>query len=204
MMRAAIVACALLALGGTAQAQVKLGPIGKKLIEAGSNNPGAAPAASSPEAAAVPCSFEMLTQIKPLNLLPTIKGCIANKLVDDTSRALDSAKAWNGTGDQDAIACLGPALAIFKAGVPVPGTPDVPAVLNADGTVKTPAVAGTPDQDPGPILLFQKYREFTQAGGLSACQNWINQPIVATAGAAASAATSIAGAALIAPKLPIP
>lgn len=201
-MRWLIVACALLALGSTAQAQVKLGPIGKKIIEAGSNNPGAAPAASSDDSSAVPCSFEMLVHIKPLNLLPTIKGCIANKLVDDTSRALDSAKAYGGTGDQDGVNCLAPALAIFKAGVPIPGTPDVPAVLNADGAVKTPAVAGTPEQEPGPILLFQKYREFTLAGGLSSCQNWINGPVAATAGAAVSAATGIAGAAILAPKIP--
>jgi hypothetical protein len=58
-----------------------------------------------------------------------------------------------------------------------------------------------PAQDPGPILLYQKYREFTLAGGLTACQTCFNGPINATAAVGvAGAGTIVAGAALLAPK----
>jgi hypothetical protein len=151
-----------------------------------------------------PCDITILTKLTPANLVPTIKKCVSNvnsSLVNDTSRALDSAKAFQPNPDQDAVNCLAPGLALFKAGVQVPAVPEAPAVLNADGSVKTPAVAAVPAQDPGPILLFQKYREFTLAGGLTSCQNWVNTPVNATLAAGAGAgATAIAGAALIAPK----
>lgn len=162
--------------------------------------------------AALPCmDISVLTKLTPQNLVPTLKGCEQdgiNQLVTDTSRALDSAKAFTGSatgttaaGDNDAINCLAPGLALFKAATIVSAVPDTPAVLNADGTVKTPAVAGTPEIDPGPILLFQKYREFTIVGGLTSCQTWINGPINATAAAGiAGLGTVVAGGALLAPK----
>jgi hypothetical protein len=157
-----------------------------------------APDSTSPLA----CTFQMLTKLTPANLLPTINQCIATKLVADTQRALNSAQAFGNTGkgDADAINCLTPALAIFQAGVEIPAVPAQDAVLNPDGTVKTPAVAGSPAQEPGPILLYQKYREFTLSGALTSCQSWFNGPINATAAAGLGAAsTVIGGAALLAP-----
>jgi hypothetical protein len=160
---------------------------------------------------ALPCmDISVLTKLTPQNLVPTLKACeIAgvNQLVTDTSRALDSAKAFTGSatgttasGDNDAINCLTPGLALFKAAAIIPAIPDTPAVLNADGTVKTPAVAGTPEIDPGPILLFQKYREFTIVGGLTSCQTWLNGPVNATAAAGIAGAATAIGAAALLPK----
>lgn len=162
---------------------------------------------------ALPCmDITMLPKLTPFNLIPTMKACVQdenNKLVTDTQRALDSAKAFAGSatsgstgtpvvGDNDAINCLTPALALFKAAAVIPATPDIPAVINTDGTIKTPAVAGTPELDPGPILLGQKFREFTLAGGLTSCQAWVNEPIQAVNAAATGAVGAvIAGAALL-------
>ena len=148
---------------------------------------------------ALPCDFKMLTKLTADNLVPTMKACaqdVNNQLVSDTSRALASAQAYgcNGSttgcsGDGDAINCLQPALAIFKAGAIIPAVP---------ATATTPAV---PEQDPGPILLYQKYREFTLAGALTSCQAWFNGPINATAAAGiAGVATAVSGAALLVPK----
>jgi hypothetical protein len=193
-----------------------------------------------PSTEALPCmDITMLPKLTPFNLIPTMKACVQdvnNQLVTDTQRALDSAKAFAGKatgdgsspvaiGDNDAINCLTPALALFKAaaiipanpGSPavdaVPAVPAVAAVLNPDGSIKTPAVAAvaaiaavpavpaTSEIDPGPILLGQKFREFTIAGGLTSCQNWVNEPIQAVAAAGvAGVATATAGAALIIPK----
>lgn len=151
----------------------------------------------------LPCTFNMLIKLTPVNLLTTIKQCVAEKLVSDTQRALDSATKYGSTGkgDADAINCLTPALAIFQAGVETPAVPEVPAVLNPDGSVKTPGVAAVPAQDPGPILLYQKYREFTLSGALTACQSWFNGPINATAAAGiAGVGTVVGAAAVLAPK----
>lgn len=147
----------------------------------------------------LPCTFQMLIKLTPANLLLTIKQCIAGKLVSDTQRALDSAAAFGttGKGDADAVNCLTPALAIFQAGVETPAVPEAPAVLNTDGSVKTPAVAAIPAQDPGPILLYQKYREFTLSGALTACQSWFNGPINATAAAGIAGVGTVVGAAAV-------
>lgn len=173
--------------------------------------------------AALPCmDITVLFKLTPANLLPTMKGCmqdVNNQLVSDTQRALDSAKAFTGSatgttaaGDQDAINCLSPALALFEAAAILPAVPAipaqdaVPAVLNTDGSIKTPAVpavaavAGKPEVDPGPFLLFQKYREFTIVGGLTSCQAWVNAPVNATAAAGAAGIGAVAGAALLLPK----
>lgn len=167
--------------------------------------PGCRPSSSAPATDSdQPCDITILTKLTPSNLMPTIKKCVSNvngTLVNDTAWALDSAKSFTPNPDQDAVNCLAPGLSLFKAGVQVPAVPEAPAVLNADGTVKTPAVAAIPAQDPGPILLFQKYREFTLSGGLTSCQNWVNTPVNATIAAGANAgATAVAGAALLAPK----
>jgi hypothetical protein len=168
---------------------------------------------SAPSSAALPCmDISMITKLTPENLVPTMKACVQdvnNQLVTDTQRALDSAKAFSGNatgnsaavGDNDAINCLTPALALFKAAAVIPAVPAQDAVLNPDGSIKTPAVPGTPEIDPGPILLYQKYREFTLAGALTSCQAWFNGPINATASAGIGGVASAAGAAaLLAPK----
>lgn len=151
----------------------------------------------------------MLPKLTLANLMPTMKQCFQDgntQLVSDTQRALDSAKAFTGSatgsgsavGDNDAINCLTPALALFKAAaiVPaVPGTPEVPATATAPAI---PAVAAVPEQDPGPILLAQKFREFTLAGGITACQAWINEPIQAVAaGGVGAVGTALGGAAAL-------
>lgn len=151
--------------------------------------------------AALPCmDVTVLTKLSLSNLIPTMKACVQdvnNQLVTDTQRALDSAKNFTKTGetaavgDSDGVNCLTPALALFRAASIVPAVPDV---TNPDGTVKT---TGTPELDPGPILLFQKYREFTIAGGLTSCQTWVNGPTNATAGAIGGAVGTVAGAALL-------
>lgn len=193
--------------------------------------PGCA-APSSAATAALPCmDMGMLPKLTLQNLMPTMKACVQElngQLVTDTQRALDSAKAFSGSatgtgtgstsvvGDNDAINCLTPAMALFKAAMIVPAVPAVPAVdavaaqpavLNPDGSVKTPAVAavpaqaavaGSPEVDPGPILLGQKFREFTLAGGITSCQAWVNEPIQAvTAAAGGASGALVAGAALL-------
>jgi hypothetical protein len=183
----------------------------------------AKPAASKPDPAApLPCmDIRVLTKLTPDNLVPTFRGCkieVIGQLVKDTSAALESAKAFTGSatgtaaggatvGDNDAINCLTPALALFKAAMPtqaVAAVTPVPAVLNADGSVKVPAVQAVeavPANDPGPVLLYQKYREFTLAGALTSCQAWFNGPINATAAAGLGGAATVAGgAALLLPK----
>jgi len=163
---------------------------------------------------ALPCmDISMLTKLTLQNLMPTTVACIQkanNKLVTDTQRALDSAKAFknsaSGTagaavGDNDAINCLTPALALFQAAMIIPAVPAQDAVLNADGTVKTPAVAAVDAIEPGPILLGQKFREFVELGGLTTCKNVVNYSVQAVAAAGAGdLATAATGAALIAPK----
>jgi hypothetical protein len=182
----------------------------------------AKPASKPDPAAPLPCmDIRVLTKLTPDNLVPTFRGCkieVIGQLVKDTSAALDSAKAFTGSatagsaagavvGDNDAINCLTPALALFKAAMPtqaVAAVTPVPAVLNADGSVKVPAVQAVPAvaaNDPGPVLLYQKYREFTLAGALTSCQAWFNGPINATAAAGLGGAATVAGgAALLLPK----
>lgn len=157
-------------------------------------------------AAPLTCDFKMLTRLTPENVVPTLKTCLSDAnstLVADTQRALDSAKSFAGpsggaTGDGDGINCLTPAVSLFQAGVQIPA---VPAVIAADGTVTTPAV---PAKDPGPILIWQKYREFTLSGALTSCQAWFNGPVQATIAASAGAGGAIiataAGAAALVPK----
>ena len=157
--------------------------------------------------AAVPCDFNMFTKLTPQNLEATIKKCISDqnaKIADDVQRALDSAIAYP---DQDAVNCLKPGLAIISAGVQIPAVPAVaaqdavPATATAPAIPAVAAVAAVPAKDPELILLFQKYREFTLSGALTACQTWINGPVNATAAAGIAGAAGIVGAAaVLAPK----
>jgi hypothetical protein len=141
----------------------------------------AAPAATGP----LTCDFSVFSRLTPANLVGTIQQCVSdtnNLFLPDVTDALASATASNdNTGQQ----CLKPALAIVSAAVETPGSDAVAATATA------PAIAAVPAHKPGVILLFQKFREFTLAGGPTACQNWVNgtisgalQPVAGVAGAA--------------------
>lgn len=176
---------------GAAQAQTKLGPIGQKISD--DFNKTKTAVTGQPAADATPtCDFHIFTKLKPDNLIDVIKTCVNQQkmeLVDNTQRALDSAKAFTPNPDQDAINCLTPGLALFKAALPIPAVP---------ATDTTPA---QPEHEPGLILLFQKYREFVLAGALTSCQAWVNTPINATISAGIGAAgTAVGAAAIFVPK----
>lgn len=161
----------------------------------------------------ISCDFKIFIGLTPANFEAAIKKCLSDAnstLADDTARALDSAKAYTQTGasaatpDNDAINCLTPGLALLRAATIIPGTPEVPAVLNTDGTVKTAAIPAVPAKQPGLILLFQKYREFVLSGALTACQTWVSTPVNATVVAGANnaigAVGAITGIAAVVPK----
>lgn len=164
----------------------------------------------------ISCDFKIFIGLTPTNLETAIKKCLSDAdstLVDDTARALDSAKNYTQTGattvspDNDAINCLTPGLALLRAGVIVPGIPGVAAQDAVPATATTPAipavaaVAAVPSKQPGFILLFQKYREFVLSGALTACQTWVNTPVNATIVAGAGGAAAVtAGAAILIPK----
>lgn len=122
------------------------------------------------------CDITLFQNLSVANVVTDIQNCIgsvvaggAAPFVTDITAALKSATdAKDGT----AVACLGPALAIATA---AEGTP---AVTAADGTVTTPAVY------PGPILIFQKYREFVTAGGPSNCKTAVQSTINGTVASA--------------------
>ena len=176
-----------------AQAQTKLGPIGQKI--ANDVNQTKAVVTGQPVLAApLVCDFKIFTQLKPDNLIDVIKTCVNEQkmeLVDNTQRALESAKAFTPNPDQDAVNCLDPGLALFKAALPIRAIPEQPA------TATTPVVAAQPAHEPGIILLFQKYREFVLRGALTSCQAWVNTPVNATISAGIGAAAGAAGAAAI-------
>jgi hypothetical protein len=200
---------AFLANAHSANAQGRFRPTGnlvKDIQNANSQVKAAVTGKPADPTAALPCmDIRFVTKLTPENLVPTMKACaedLNSHLVSDTQRALDSATAYVGPnggnpGDNDAVNCLKPALALFKAAAIIPAVPAVPAVLNADGTVKTPAVDAVPEQDPGPILLFQKYREFVLAGAITSCQSWVNTPVNATIAAGAGGLGAAAGAAVL-------
>jgi hypothetical protein len=151
---------------------------------------GQQPAAAS-TAPAGNCQFGTFALITPQNLVQTIQNC-GETFLTDSQAALASAKTAN---DSVAIGCLTPGTALIQAGVGTPGTP-------GDATA-SPPIPAVPAKLGGPVLLFQKYREFVNAGGISACEAWVNTVIAATVGAAAGAggavAGGVAGAALLAP-----
>lgn len=149
----------------------------------------------------VSCDFHIFVGLTPKNLESAIKKCLSDAnstIVDDTARALDSAQNYKPNPDQDAINCLGPGLAILKAGVQVPA---VAEVKDANGNVTTPGQAA---KNPGLILLFQKYREFVLAGGLTSCKTWVDTAVNATVVQATNnvigGVAALGGAALLAPK----
>lgn len=163
------------------------------------------PASTSSNDPQVACDFHIFIGLTPANLEQAIKQCVSDvnsTLADDTARALASAQAYP---DNDGINCLKPGLAILQAGIIVPAVsaqPAVPANPNATPpTPEIPAVAAVPAQNPGLILLFQKYREFILSGGLTSCQTWVNTPVNATVAQGLSNTGSVAGVAAAAAAL---
>ena len=148
----------------------------------------------------VTCNFNVFANLNPKNLIATIQACVsdANSTFEpDVAAALASAQAYSGSGDQTAIQCLQPALAIVQAGIERAA---VAAVAAQPATATAPAiaaVAAVPAYKPGALTLFQKFREFTLAGGPTACQNWVNGTIQGAVSPAVGAVAGVAGAAAL-------
>lgn len=161
-----------LAFPGGAYAQVKLvRPTGNiaRDIAAATGGPTASTSTPSKPGA---CDITLFSNLSFASVVNDITNCVgsvvsagATPFVADLGAALDSA---NTAKDGIAIACLTPALAIAKA---AQGTP-----ASADGS--TPAIY------PGPILIFQKYREFVNAGGPSNCKTAVQSTINGTVASA--------------------
>lgn len=140
-----------------------------------------APAPTTPdEIQGTTCDFSIFSKLTVDNAVPLLEKCaqsvdanVTAPLVNDTEKALDSAKAY-GCGDPAAatcpgngmaVACLTPALALLKA---AEGTPPV---KDANGVVTTPGIA------PGVITIGEKLDEFVQAGGPSNCKAVIQRVV---------------------------
>jgi hypothetical protein len=154
----------------------------------------------------VTCNFNIFANLNPSNLLATVQACVSDvnsTFEPDVAAALASAQAYNGTGDQTAIQCLQPALAIVQAGVgkpavaAVPAVPEQPATATSPAVPAVPAVAAVAAVKPGAITLFQKLREFTLSGGPTACENWVQGTINGAVAPAAGAVAGAAGAAML-------
>jgi hypothetical protein len=158
----------LFAMPGDASAQVKL-KTPQQIVNDIKSATGQSTSTSAKPGA---CDITLFTNLNVTNVVTDIQNCIgsvvaggAAPFVADIKAALQSATdAKDGT----AMACLGPALAIATAAM---GTP-----ASADGS--TPAVY------PGPILIFQKYREFVTAGGPSNCKTAVQSTINGTVASA--------------------
>lgn len=113
--------------------------------------------------AAPTCDFNVFVTLTPQNVVGTLQAC-GQILLTDSNAALASA---GKASDSIATACLTPGTALVQAAV---GTPEVPATATAPATS---AVL------PGPILIFQKFREFVDAGGITNCKAWVNNTVSA-------------------------
>jgi hypothetical protein len=161
----AVFGACLFALPGDANAQVKL-KTPQQIVNDIKSATGQATSSTPSKPGA--CDITLFANLTIANVVTDIQNCIdsviaggAAPFVADIKAALQSATdAKDGT----AMACLGPALAIATAAM---GTP-----ASADGS--TPAVY------PGPILIFQKYREFLTAGGPSNCKTAVQSTINGT------------------------
>jgi hypothetical protein len=124
-----------------------------------------------------PCDFNIFTALQAKNLLDQLKICATTRGQDDLQLALDSATKSN---DKVGVSCLQPALAIVQAAAQASIAQSAahgdtaPAVPDPNST--TPA-AHTPV--PGLVTMFQKFREFVLAGGVTACKSYVNVTIVA-------------------------
>lgn len=169
----------LLMSGGNASAQIKRPQItGNVAADIKANSIGGA-AASTPSATPSPCDFNLFTKLDPTTAVNQIKNCVSTGINDvvspfalDVKGALDSATASN---DKVGMSCLTPGYAIVQAAAGSPAVPALPATDTA------PAVAAVPAKIPGLVTIFQKYREFTLAGGPTACVSWVKTTIAASA-----------------------
>jgi hypothetical protein len=121
------------------------------------------------------CDFNTYIVLTPQNVVQLLQAC-GEKLLSDSQAALASATKSN---DNIATACLTPGAALVQAAI---GTPAVPAVEAVPATATSPAIAAAPAVPailPGPILIFQKFREFINAGGITNCKAWVNNTITA-------------------------
>lgn len=124
-----------------------------------------------------PCDVSLFTKLTFGNVVNQIKNCVgdvgaglAKPFADDLRDSAASAKANN---DMTAVNCYTPALALAEA---AQGTP---AAKDSDGKETTPA------RPPGPILIFQKFREFVNAGGITSCKAVVLSTTAATLAGAA-------------------
>lgn len=168
------VALSLMVGNAHAQGKIKLpiDPLGLNKKSA------SASASTSPPAA---CDFNLFASLTAETVLQQINGCIqsqvsdaANLFLPDVTNALASATAY---GDQPGVACLKPGLAIVQAAAGSLGAPAVPEVPATATAPAVPAVAAIPAIQPGPILIFQKFREFELSGGPAACKTWVNSTV---------------------------
>lgn len=151
-----------------AAAQIKLKPLTGNI----GNDLGISKPSSTAPTKPGACDITLFTNLTISTVVAQIQNCVgsivaggASPFVSDLTQALASAKAAN---DGTAVACLTPALAIATAAQGQPG--------NADGTA--------PPIYPGPITIFQKYREFVTAGGISNCKTAIQSTVAGTVGSA--------------------
>jgi hypothetical protein len=112
------------------------------------------------------CDVSLFTKLTFANVVQNVQSCVgdvvadtAKPFADDLKGALDSATAAK---DNVAIGCYTPALALVQA---AQGTP---AVKDATGAVTASA------KPPGVITIFQKFREFVNAGGILNCKTTVN------------------------------
>lgn len=148
----------------------------------------------------VTCNFNIFANLNPKNLLATIQTCVSDvnsTFEPDVAAALASAQAYGGSGDQTGIQCLQPALAIVQAGIARAAVAAAPAQPATPTSPAVPAVVAVAAYSPGAITLFQKFREFTLAGGPTACQNWVNGTIQGAVAPVVGAVAGVAGAAAL-------
>jgi hypothetical protein len=192
-MRRLILVALVLALASPAFAQAKRQPltgnpvsdfesaIGKRPPLTGNPIADIANAKNANSTATPACTFQAFAQLTANNIINFIKAC-ATLMETDSQAALTSAEAAK---DTTAIACLTPGTALLTAAIGVPEVPGVPAIPATATTAEVPAVAAIPAKLAGPILIFQKFREFVMSAGLSNCNAWVNTTIASTIGSAA-------------------
>jgi hypothetical protein len=123
------------------------------------------------------CDFNIFAALDPQNVVNSVQNCVSavnTQFLPDVAAALASAQAY---GDDTGVQCLKPALAIVQAAVGTLAVPAKEAVPATATSPEIPAVAAVSAQTPGVILIFQKFREFTLAGGPTACQNWVKTTV---------------------------
>jgi hypothetical protein len=151
------------AMPAMAETQTKRSPLTGNIVNDINSAVGQQVAQQASPANASACDFNTFTLITPQNVVSVLQGC-GEKLLTDSQAGLASAKTAN---DNIAMGCLTPGTALVQAAI---GTPAVPATATAP---EVPAVLA------GPILIFQKFREFVNAGGITNCKAWVSNTITA-------------------------